>query len=155
MGDRPGSDKHGIVRLTRVAHVRGLRLARAIEDARRAHDAAIEAHQAATDQLHFQHAILGEARAMFAGNPACGQSKLWLDCNARRTDRCNDAVVEATVAIERAVIVRTEAAQAATRHQTRSDRIADHHRALLRTDRLQAEIVAERDAPPSARRAVP
>ena len=73
------ADKHGIVRLTRVAHVRGLRLARAAEEAQLAHEAALAILATASDYLDRQQVLVAEARTMFARDPACAQAKLWLE----------------------------------------------------------------------------
>ena len=145
------ADKHGIIRLTRVAHVRGLRLARAAEEAQRAHEAAVATHAIAMEYLDRQQDLVCEARAMFARDPACPQGKLWLDHSMTQMGVRAEAVVDAEANVEIAEADRAEAVRAVARHQARSERIADHHKTLLRTDRLQAESLAELDAPAMAR----
>jgi hypothetical protein len=148
------ADKHGIIRLTRVAHVRGLRLARAAEDAQRAHIAAIATHATAVDFLDRQQMLVCDARTMFARDPACPQSKLWLDHSVTQMGVRAEAVLEAEANVEIAEADRAEAVRAVARHQARSDRIAAHHKSLLRADRLQAETMAELEAPAAARTVV-
>lgn len=145
------ADKHGIIRLTRVAHVRGLRLARAAEEAQRAHEAAVATHAIAMEYLDRQQDLVCEARAMFARDPACPQGKLWLDHSMTQMGVRAEAVVDAEANVEIAEADRVEAVRAVARHQARSERIGDHHKTLLRADRLQAESLAELDAPAMAR----
>ena len=145
------ADKHGIVRLTRVAHVRGLRLARAAEEAQCAHEAALAILATASDYLDRQQVLVADARAMFARDPASPQGKLWLDHNVSQLGVRAEAVIDAEANAEIAEAERAEAVRAVARHQARSDRIADHHKSLLRADRLQAEVIAELDAPATAR----
>ena len=145
------ADKHGIVRLTRVAHVRGLRLARAAEEAQLAHEAALAILAAASDYLDRQQVLVADARTMFARDPACAQAKIWLEHSMTQMGVRAEAIVEAEANVEIAEAERAEAVRAVARHQARSDRIADHHKSLLRADRLQAEVIAELDAPATAR----
>jgi hypothetical protein len=147
------ADKHGIIRLTRVAHVRGLRLNRAAEDARIAHEAAVAAQQAAQDDLDRQEQLVVDARGMFGRDPACPQAKLWLTHTTELMGLRAEAVIDAEAELEIAEADRAEAVRAVARHQARSDRIADHHRSLLRTDRLLAETRAELDIPVAKRNA--
>jgi hypothetical protein len=147
------ADKHGIIRLTRVAHVRGLRLNRAAETARLAHEAAINAQDVAQAKLDRQEQLVVDARGMFARDPACPQAKLWLKHTTELMSVRAEAVMEAESDAEIAEANRAEAVRAVARHQVRSERIADHHRARLCADRLQAETLAEIDAPAGARRA--
>jgi hypothetical protein len=145
------ADKHGIIRLTRVAHVRGLRLARAAEEAKQAHDEAVKTHVIAVDFLEWQQGNVNDARTMFARDPACPQGKLWLDHNLVQLGIRAEAVVNAEANAEIAEAERTEAVRAVARHQARCDRIAEHHKGLLRADRLQAEVLAELDTAIPAR----
>ena len=106
------ADKTGIIRLTRVAHVRGLRLTRASEDARLAHEAAASVLDTAQQALARQEALVDEARGMFVADPACGQAKLWLEhSNAQMGSRA-DAVIEAEEEVEVAVEARAVAVRA-------------------------------------------
>ena len=145
------ADKHGIFRLTRVALVRGLRLARAAEEAQLAHEAALAILATASDYLDRQQVLVAEARTMFARDPACAQAKLWLEHSMTQMGVRAEAIVEAEANVEIAEAERADAVRAVARHQARSDRIADHHKSLLRADRLQAEVIAELDAPATAR----
>ncbi len=147
------ADKHGIIRLTRVAQVRGLRLARAAEKAQCAHESAIATHATAFDYLDRQQALVCDARTMFARDPACPQGKLWLDHSIAQMGVRAEAVIDAEANVEIAEADRAEAVRAVARHQARSDRISEHHKSLLRADRLQAEAIAELDAPAAARAA--
>ncbi len=145
------ADKHGIIRLTRVAHVRRLRLARAAEEAQRAHDAALATHATAMEYLDRQQVLVSDARDMFARDPACPQGKLWLDHSITQRGVRAEAVINAEANVEIAEADRVDAVRAVARHQARSDRISEHHKGLLRADRLQAEALAELDAPAPAR----
>ena len=145
------ADKHGIVRLTRVAHVRGLRLARAADEAKCTHEAALAILAAASDYRDRQQVLVADARTMFARDPACPQAKLWLEHNMTQMGVRAEAVIEAEANVEIAGAERADAVRAVARHQARRDRIADHHKSLLRADRLQAEVIAELDAPATAR----
>ncbi len=147
------ADKHGIVRLTRVAYVRGLRLNRAAEDARLAHEAAVATQDAAQERLDRQEALVVGARSMFARDPSCPQARLWLTHMTDLMGTRAEAMMEAEAGVEMTEADRAEAVRAVARHQARSDRIADHHNALLRTDRLLAETRAELDAPVAQRTA--
>jgi hypothetical protein len=141
------ADKAGIIRLTRVAHVRGLRLTRAAEDARLAHEAAASALDGAQQALARQEALVDEARGMFAADPVCGQAKLWLEhSNAQMGSRV-EAVIEAESEVEPAMEARAAAVRAVARHQVRTDRIAAHHAGLLRAEARMAETRAELEAP--------
>ena len=88
---------------------------------------------------------------MFARDPACPQGKLWLDHSMTQMGVRAEAVVDAEANVEIAEADRVEAVRAVARHQARSERIADHHKTLIRADRLQAESLAELDAPATAR----
>jgi hypothetical protein len=141
------ADKAGIIRLTRVAHVRGLRLARTAEEARLAHEAAASALDLAQQALARQEALVDEARGMFAADPVCGQAKLWLEhSNAQMGSRA-EAVIEAESEVELAMEARAAAVRAVARHQVRTDRIAAHHAGLLRAEARMAETRAELEAP--------
>jgi predicted O-linked N-acetylglucosamine transferase (SPINDLY family) len=142
------ADKQGIIRLTRVAHVRGLRLSRAATDARVAHETAVSAQQKAQDRLDRQEQHVVEARAMFARNPACPQARLWLTHSTELMGRHAEAMMDAEAETETTEATRAEAVRAVARHQARSERIAEHHKSLLRAHRLSAETLAEIDAPP-------
>lgn len=148
-------DKHGIIRLTRVAHVRRLRLSRAAEDARIAHEIAMEAQNRAQASLDRQERHVVEARTMFANDPACPQAKLWLAHSAELMGIRAEAVIEAESESEIAEAERAEAILALARHEARSERIAEHHKTLLRADRLHAETLAEIDAPTGTRKVAP
>lgn len=141
------ADKAGIVRLTRVAHVRGLRLARAAEDARLAHEAAAAVLDTAQQALARQEALVDEARGMFVSDPACGQAKLWLDHGKTLMSSRADAVIDAQSNVNAAAEARAVAVRVVARHQVRTDRIAAHHAGLLRAEARLAEIKAELDAP--------
>jgi hypothetical protein len=141
------ADKAGIIRLTRVAHVRGLRLARAAEDARLTHEAAMAVLDQAQEALARQEALVDEARGMFAADPACGQAKLWLEYSNALFGTRADTVIEAESETERAAEARAAAVRAVARHQVRTDRIAAHHAGLLRAEHRLAETRAELDAP--------
>ncbi len=145
------ADKHGIARLTRISHVRGLRLARAAEEAQQAHDTAVKTHRTALDFLDWQQVNVNDARAVFARDPACPQGKLWLDHSVAQLGVRADTVINAEANVEITEAERTEAVRAVARHQARSDRIAEHHKSLLRADRLQAEALAELDMPAKGR----
>ncbi len=147
------ADKHGIIRLKRVAHVRGLRLNRAAEDARIAHEAAMVAQEAAQAHLDRQEQLVVDARGMFAQDPACPQAKLWLTHTSELMVVRAEAVIDADAELEIAEADRAAAVRAVARHQARSDRIADHHKSLLRADRLLAETRSELDAPAAQRNA--
>lgn len=147
------ADKHGIVRLTRVAEVRGLRLNRAAEAAQLAHAAALAAQDVAQENLDRQEQLVVDARGMFARDPSCPQAKLWLTHTTELMGIRAEAVIEAESEAEIAEAARAEAIRAVARHQARSERIADHHRSLLRKDRLHAETLAELDAPAGMRQA--
>jgi hypothetical protein len=147
------TDKHGIVRLTRIAHVRGLRLNRAAEDARIAHEASVAAQEIAQQNLDRQQALVVDARGMFARDPGCPQAKLWLTHTTDLMGTRAEAMIEADADVEIAEADRAEAVRAVARHMARSDRIAQHHESLLRTDRLLAETRAELDAPVAQRTA--
>ena len=58
-----------------------------------------------------------------------------------------EAVLDAEANVEITEGDKAEAIRAVARHQARSDRISEHHKTLLRADRLQAEAIAELDAP--------
>jgi hypothetical protein len=146
-------DKHGIIRLTRVAHVRGLRLNRAAEEARLVHAAATATRGAAQAHLDRQEQLVVDARGMFARDPACPQAKLWLTHTTELMGLRAEAVIDAEAELEIAEADRAEAVRAVARHQARSDRIADHHRSLVRADRLLAETRAELDIPAAKRNA--
>jgi hypothetical protein len=148
------ADKTGIIRLTRVAHVRGLRLTRAAEDARLAHEAAASVLDTAQQALARQEALVDEARGMFAADPACGQAKLWLEYSNAQLGSRADPVIEAEEEVEVAVEARAAAVRAVARHQVRTDRIAAHHAGLLRAEARMAEMRAELEAP-AARRVRP
>jgi hypothetical protein len=141
------ADKAGIIRLTRIAHVRGLRLTRAAEDARLAHEAAARALDVAQQALARQEALVDEARGMFAADPACGQGKLWLEHSNAQMGVRAEAAIEAESDVELAAEVRAAAVRAVARHQVRTDRIAAHHAGLLRAEARLAETRAELDAP--------
>ena len=145
------ADKHGIVRLTRVAQVRTLRLSRAAEAAQSAHAAALVARDRAQENLDRQQQLVVDARLMFARDPACPQAKLWLTHTAALVGIRAEAVIEAESEADVAEGIRVEAIRAMARHHARSERIADHHRSLLRIDRLHAETLAELDAPTGIR----
>jgi hypothetical protein len=146
-------DKHGIIRLTRVAHVRGLRLNRAAEEARLVRAAATATRGAAQAHLDRQEQLVVDARGMFARDPACPQAKLWLTHTTELMGLRAEAVIDAEAELEIAEADRAEAVRAVARHQARSDRIADHHRSLVRADRLLAETRAELDIPVAKRNA--
>jgi hypothetical protein len=141
------TDKAGIIRLTRIAHVRGLRLTRAAEDARLAHEAAVRALDVAQQALARQEALVDEARGMFAADPACGQAKLWLEHSNAQMGMRAEAAIEAESDVELAAEARAAAVRAVARHQVRTDRIAAHHAGLLRAEARLAETRAELDAP--------
>lgn len=141
------ADKAGIIRLTRIAHVRGVRLTRAAEDARLAHEAASRALDMAQQALTRQEALVDEARAMFSADPGCGQAKLWLEHSNVQMGARAEAVIEAESEVEMAGQVRAAAVRAVARHQVRTDRIATHHAGLLRAEQRLAETKAELDAP--------
>lgn len=145
------ADKQGIIRLTRVAHVRGLRLNRAAEDARLAHNAALAAQNIAQEKLDRQEALVVDARSMFARDPSCPQARLWLTHTTDLMGIRAESMIEAEAAVEIAEADRAEAVRAVARHQARSQRIADHHKSLLRADRVLAETRAELDAPVAQR----
>ena len=146
------TDKAGIVRLTRVAHVRGLRLARAAEAARLEHEAAERQRDDAHQALARHEALTIEARAMFVHDPACPQARMWLDHSVAQMAARADALIEAESNVDHAARARAEAVHVVARHQVRSDRIAAHHDGLRRIDRLQAEMRAELDVPVQAAR---
>lgn len=141
------ADKEGIIRLTRVAHVRGLRLTRAAEEARLAHEVLAAALDTAQQALARQEALADEARGMFAADPACGQAKLWLEHSHTQMSVRAEGVIEAKSEVEIAAEARAAAVCAVARHQVRTDRIAAHHTGLLRAEARMAEMRAELDAP--------
>ena len=141
------ADKAGIVRLKRVAHVRGLRLTRAAEDARVAHERAASALDTAQQAFARQEALTDEARRMFAADPVCAQAKLWLEHSNALMGMRADAVIEAQSEVGLAAETRAAAVRAVARHQVRTDRIAAHHAGLLRAETRLAETKAELEAP--------
>lgn len=141
------ADKAGIIRLTRVAQVRGLRLTRAAEHARLTHEAAMIALDQAQQALARQEALAHEARAMFVADPSCGQAKLWREHSRALVGARAEAVIEAKSDAERTAEARAAAVRAVARHQVRTDRIAAHHAGLLRAEQRLSETRAERDAP--------
>jgi hypothetical protein len=148
------TDKRGIIRLTRVAQVRALRLARAAEDAKLAHEACVRVKNAAEAAVIRQEQLLVDARDMFARDPACPQAKLWLAHSVAQMGIRADAVIEAESNAETAEAVRAEAVRSVARHKARIDRIDEHYKKLLRADGLRAETRAELDVPAMTRVAI-
>lgn len=139
-------DRAGLV-LTRVAEVRGKRLARAAEEAR----AEVERADAAAEQARLMRAkaleARTEAREIFTASPACAQARLWLD---RTIAREAGAVAQAADRAARLDLARDAhgvAIEAVVRHQIRSEVIAGHQRTLQRAEERRAEDRSEADAP--------
>lgn len=145
------TDRHGAIRLTRIAHVRGLRLARAAEDAR----LAVETATGALEDARTDHATaaktLAEARIDFARTPACNQTQIWLDHKTADLCLAQTALSDCEANLNIAQSAHAEAVRAVARHQLRSDTIAAHHASLARADRRLAEERAELDAPAAVR----
>lgn len=139
------STKQAVKQLQRVAHVRGIRLARAAKDARAAHEnaeASLEyAHQAKRDQ----DIQLTDAKSFFAHNPACEQNRIWLEHNVSKAGQCAEAVDDARYTVDETAAERAEAVRAVAKHDVRSDQLNAHHTSLRRAEVRMAENRAELD----------
>ncbi len=133
--------------MARVTQVRGQRLLRIADDARRAHDEALAAEATACDHLQRQRRLVDNARGMFARDPACAQAAIWLSHTTTRMHAGADALVDAQGDVTIAETDRDDANRACARHQIRDDRVAQFHRAELRSERLAAEAREELDQP--------
>jgi hypothetical protein len=148
-------DKRGFDRLMRIAHVRGVRLARTAETARRVHDAAVDANEAARQAFDRQQQHATNARALFATDPACPQAKLWLTHTAALRDSRAQAASEAADEADAAASRRAAAVSDVLRHDARARAITERRRQSAKAERMIAETAAERDAPPPVRRPRP
>ncbi|MBO9623387.1 MAG: hypothetical protein J7500_11820 [Sphingomonas sp.] len=133
--------------LARVAEIRGTRLARAAGETRAAADETAAAAERARMQRAAAATARDEARQAFVATPTCSQARLWLDrtiaLEAGATADMADRAARAELARE----AHDAALAAVGRHQVRSDTIANHHRALLRTEARRAEDHVEAEAP--------
>lgn len=140
------SNRQAVKQLQRVAHVRGIRLARAAEDARMAHENAEAELEYASDAKHNQDAKLNHAKTFFATNPACEQSRIWLSHNVSKSGECAEAVDDARYSVDQTAAQRAEAVRAVAKHDVRSEQLKAHHASLRRAEVRLAENRAELDA---------
>lgn len=144
------ADRRGPL-LARVAEVKGERLKRAAADARTALDAATAASEQAHADREAAAVERAEARALFAASPACIQARLWLDRTIAGETGAVARLSDEAARLDLARDAHGAAVLALTRHEARSDVIAEHHRAILRAGRRLAEDRIEAEATPVMR----
>lgn len=135
-------------KLVRIAHVRGLRLARAAADAR----ATAEQADDVAERARAHHAAAAaerlEARRAFEKTPGCSQARLWLDRTIALEASAAAQLADRLARCDLARDAHVEAVRAVGRHQLRSDTIADHRRLAIRARQRVAEDRLEADLPP-------
>ncbi|WP_294331899.1 hypothetical protein [uncultured Sphingomonas sp.] len=132
--------------LARIAQMREQRLTHALIEAREAADRAEAAARAADSARSAAARARGNARHLFQANPACPQTRLWLD---QRIAEEIDAVARAGdqwTLHDRAVDVQGAAGRVLDQHRVRSDSVAAHHRSLRRAEQRRAEDRVDADA---------
>lgn len=137
--------------LARVAEIRGRRLARAAGEARAAADETAAAAERARLHRAAATAARGEARQAFTATPACSQARLWLDRTIALEAGAVADMADRAARAELAREAHDAALAAVARHKVRSDTIADHRQALLRTEQRRTEDRAEAEAPMTLR----
>lgn len=139
------------IQLERVAELRRKRLERAAGEARDAAAAASAAAERAASIRAAAAAARSEARAMFRSAPACAQARLWLERTAADETGAVAALAERSARLDIARDAQDAAVERLTRHQLRSDAVAEHHRALRRAGDRRAEDRIEAETPMTIR----